>query len=80
MVMPYEYDRWRRGLLRNAAVDGMTSPVECGFCGRVYDLGAVEVTARFADCSVWTTPCCKRPGVDDRPPWPGGQRAYRELR
>lgn len=47
--------------------DGMTSPVRC-MCGQVYDLGTVTVTARYADCSVWTTPCCRR-SVDDRPAW-----------
>jgi hypothetical protein len=44
---------------------GMHQPVRCSFCGGVYDLGKVEVTARYADCSMWKTPCC---GVtaDDR--------------
>lgn len=44
----------------------MTSPVRCTHCGGVYDLGRVTVTARYTDCSCWTSPCCKRP-VDDRP-------------
>lgn len=28
-------------------------------------MAAVTVIARYADCSVWTSPCCKRT-VDDR--------------
>ena len=55
-------DEW----LEQRRIAGMFSPVECTFCGRVYDLGTVTVTARYADCSVWTTPCCNRAGVDDR--------------
>lgn len=47
-------------------VEGMMSPVRCLRCYRgVYDLGAVEVTARYTDCSVWRTPCC-RVTVDSR--------------
>jgi len=42
----------------------MFKPVRCT-CGQIYDIGKVEVTARYADCSVWTTPCCRR-SVDDR--------------
>jgi hypothetical protein len=45
--------------------EGMMSPVRCTHCGGVYDLGMVEVTARYADCSVWKTPCCGAT-VDDR--------------
>jgi hypothetical protein len=48
-----------------AAAQGMTSPVRCAYCGCVYDLGRVEVTARYADCSMWKAPCCGRI-VDDR--------------
>lgn len=43
----------------------MTSPVRCTRCGAVYDLGHVTVTHRYADCSMWRTPCCDRE-VDDR--------------
>ncbi len=43
----------------------MFEPVRCSFCNGVYDLGEVEVTARYADCSVWKTPCCRRT-ADDR--------------
>lgn len=42
----------------------MFSPVQCT-CGGIYDLGTVEVVQRYADCSVWLTPCCRRQ-VDDR--------------
>jgi hypothetical protein len=41
------------------------SQVRCTFCGGTYDLQDVEVVARYADCSVFTTPCCARQ-VDDR--------------
>ncbi len=62
------YDYYGRNLHdweeTRAMVDGMTSPVRCR-CGAVYDLGKVEVLARYADCSVWKTPCCRRQ-VDDR--------------
>lgn len=37
---------------------GMTRPVRCRFCQRVYDLGTVTVTGRYTDCSMWRTPCC----------------------
>lgn len=49
-----------------ANTEGMMSPVRCARCHRgVYDLGKVEVTARYADCSVWKAPCCGAL-VDDR--------------
>ncbi|MCV7174809.1 hypothetical protein [Mycolicibacterium sphagni] len=51
------------------AAEGMGSPVLCGKCGKVYDLQAVHVTQRYADCSMWRTPCCDRE-ADDRP-WKG---------
>jgi hypothetical protein len=43
----------------------MFMPVRCRWCGEIYDLGTVTVTARYADCSVWNTPCCSRT-ADDR--------------
>jgi hypothetical protein len=44
----------------------MFSPVRCNRCHNgIYDLGKVEVTARYTDCSVWRTPCCNQV-VDDR--------------
>ncbi|OHV35394.1 hypothetical protein BBK14_33435 [Parafrankia soli] len=44
---------------------GMHQPAQCAHCNGVYDLGTVEVTARYTDCSMWKAPCC---GVlvDDR--------------
>lgn len=54
-------------------VHGMTSPVRCN-CGQIYDLGKVEVCARYSDCSYWMTPCCHR-HEDDRP-W---TRKYKEI-
>jgi hypothetical protein len=43
----------------------MHQPARCTWCGGVYDLGTVEVTARYTDCSVWKAPCCGTV-VDDR--------------
>lgn len=43
----------------------MTSPVMCNRCGEIYDLTNVEVVARYADCSMYKTPCCGKT-VDDR--------------
>lgn len=44
----------------------MFQPVRCLRCHTgVYDLGKVEVTARYVDCSMWKTPCCGVT-VDDR--------------
>lgn len=48
-----------------AETDGMGIPVQCTRCGGVYDLGTVAVTARYADCSQWQSPCCNRTS-DDR--------------
>lgn len=44
---------------------GMMFPAQCRYCQGVYDLANVEVTARYADCSMWKSPCCNRQ-VDDR--------------
>ena len=43
----------------------MMSPARCTWCGGIYDLGSVTVTARYTDCSMWKAPCCGRT-VDDR--------------
>lgn len=48
-----------------AAMEGMFQPVRCTHCAGIYDLGKVEVTARYVDCSMWKAPCCGRT-VDDR--------------
>ena len=47
----------------------MLSPVACTHCGSVYDLCSVTPIARYADCTVFKTPCCDRV-VDDRK-WKG---------
>lgn len=56
---------WYLGRPLGRQTTDMTSPVQCSYCGGIYDLGKVEVTARYADCSMWKAPCCKRT-VDDR--------------
>lgn len=43
----------------------MMFPVRCAYCHTVYDTANVTVTARYADCSMWKSPCCNRL-VDDR--------------
>lgn len=43
----------------------LSDVVRCGFCSKTYDLTRVEVFARYADCSLWLTPCCRRQ-ADDR--------------
>lgn len=58
-------------------VDKMMLPVRCMHCSRIYSLTHVQVTARYSDCSVWTSPCCGHPGIDDRP-WVR-DRHYREI-
>ncbi|MFD6565438.1 hypothetical protein [Micromonospora profundi] len=50
----------------NAQIAAMFKPVRCNRCrSGIYDIGTVEVTARYADCSMWKTPCCGAV-VDDR--------------
>jgi hypothetical protein len=47
-------------------IAGMSQPARCLRCSHgVYDLGTVEVTARYTDCSMWKSPCCGSV-VDDR--------------
>lgn len=46
-------------------VQAMSQPARCSFCGSIYDLGTVTITARYSDCSMWKTPCCKHT-ADDR--------------
>jgi hypothetical protein len=57
------YGMWRRPE-DDAAIQAMFMPARC-VCGQVYDLGKVEVTARYSDCSMWKAPCCGRT-ADDR--------------
>ncbi len=58
--------RYTEAELDRIAIAG--SPVRCT-CGRIYDLQAVTVTGRYADCTAFTTPCCQRT-ADDRT-WKG---------
>lgn len=40
--------------------------VKCTHCNRIYDLmGEIKEIARYADCTVFESPCCHRT-VDDR--------------
>ena len=48
---------------------GMISPVRCSHCGTIYDLCSVTPIARYADCTTFESPCCKK-HVDDRE-WKG---------
>jgi hypothetical protein len=75
----YTVDMW--GRLRPAPdTSGMFAPVRCTHCGGVYDMGAVTVTARYTDCSIWKAPCCERV-VDDRAAgWKPGRSDIEELR
>lgn len=54
---------------------GMLFPVRCAHCSQVYDVGAVTVTKRYPDSSVWDAPCCGAT-VDDREPIPWSRRAH----
>lgn len=47
------------------AMDDMFIAVRCTHCQGIYDLGKVEVTGRYVDCSMWRSPCCNKL-VDDR--------------
>ncbi len=58
-------------------VEDMMVPVRCVHCSAVYTSTHVHVTARYQDCSVWTSPCCGVTGIDDRP-WVR-DRHYREI-
>lgn len=45
----------------------MSYPVMCRHCRSVYDVADAEKIARYADCDVFTTPCCRRQA--DTRPW-----------
>jgi hypothetical protein len=60
-----EYDTYGWPLDDQPATAGMSQPAQCSHCHRIYDLGTVTVTARYADCSMWKAPCCGLL-VDDR--------------
>jgi hypothetical protein len=57
--------RHARNLAEEQQIAEMFSPVRCASCGKIYDLGSVKVTGRYADCSTWNAPCCGR-YADDR--------------
>lgn len=57
--------------------EGMTFPIRCRHCSRVYDLGKVTVTGWYTDCSMWKAPCCGVLADDRKPPW--GISHYTEL-
>lgn len=68
----YEDEEWEdlrwhvnERIIEEAGASEMMSPVRCRYCPGVYDLGSVTVTARYADCSMWKSPCCDML-VDDR--------------
>ena len=46
-------------------IDKMIKPVICTYCSKPYDLTAVKPIHRFADCTTYKTPCCKK-HADDR--------------
>lgn len=56
---------WMMRRVEQERIEGMTFPVRCNHCRRIYDLGTVTVTARYVDCSMWKSPCCGLL-VDDR--------------
>jgi hypothetical protein len=70
MTMP----EWK---MEQPPVAEMLIPVRCMHCRDVYDLTHVHVTARYSDCSVWTSPCCGHANIDDRP-WVR-DRHYRKI-
>lgn len=47
----------------------MAHNVRCRFCYKIYDLWDVKVLARYADATVFKTPCCDKQ-ADDRT-WKG---------
>jgi hypothetical protein len=55
----------------------MHSPVKCSHCGKLYDLGTVEVVQRYLDCSMWHCPGCNLLVDDRKPPW--GIKHYDEI-
>ena len=70
------------GAARDSAVrrvESMLSPVQCTRCHAIYDLcGVSKVFARYLDCTVYESPCCKR-RVDDRGEFWTGSPDIRKL-
>lgn len=58
------YEMWDQAA--QDLIKEMSLPVRCTRCRNVYDVATVEVIARYSDCSVWVSPCCRQT-VDDRP-------------
>lgn len=56
--------RAQKATIERELIADMFKPVRCT-CGKIYDLGTVEVKGRYADCSTWNAPCCGR-YADDR--------------
>lgn len=58
----------------------MRYPMQCKWCGHVHDGAAVQVVARYTDCSAWRCPNCAVL-IDDRPEaWGGSAFPVSELR
>lgn len=57
-------------------VSSMLAPYACGSCGHAHDTAAVQVVARYADCSMWRCPSCDAL-QDDR--WPSGPGQARRI-
>lgn len=55
---------------------GMNEPVTCNYCGKCYDLRKASVVHQFADCSVFTTPCCGQVASDNLL---AGYPAYKKI-
>lgn len=77
----YKTGGWHAG---NTLAPGWHTPALCIATRRTFDLGHVEVTARYADCSRFACPCCHKMH-DDRLGGIGGVRridlaAYRAGR
>lgn len=71
------YAGWNEAYGLAARIKGMAFPVRCR-CGAIYDVGKVTVTARYLDCSVWKTPCCKQT-ADDRGDTGWGIKHYERI-
>lgn len=73
-----EYDMHGNARMQQST-EGMISPVRCNHCGQTYDLCEGKPVDRYADCTVYITPCCGRQ-VDDRPAGWASRPAFERLR
>lgn len=64
-MIDFDHFGYQHNRVALSEIADMFSPVRCASCRGVYDLGKVEVTARYTNCSVWKAPCCGRV-ADDR--------------